>query len=66
MNEGSYLSHCSPVCVRVRASACRLTVFMRVFRQAATADPQAPAGPFSGGEGRAQQGRATGRGEASE
>lgn len=23
-------------------------MFMRVFRQAATADPQAPAGPFSG------------------
>ena len=25
-----------------------LCMFMRVFRQAATADPQAPAGPFSG------------------
>lgn len=45
-----FLSHialqfvCVCVCFRVSIDS----VFMRVFRQAATADPQAPAGPFSG------------------
>lgn len=42
------LSHCPPVCVCVLPRVDCLCMFMRVFRQAATADPQAPAGPFSG------------------
>lgn len=63
----AYLSHCSPdnAC---SASACRPTlVFVRAFRRAATADPQAPAGPFSGRQaGRqstARHGGATGKEE---
>lgn len=39
------------VCFRVLIGS----VFMRVFRQAATADPQAPAGPFSGRQRAARQ-----------